>query len=37
LRAVAIAFDKRLRSGLSEPDLVKFASLLATLRANVGQ
>ena len=37
LRSVAIAFDKRLRAGLSEEDLAKFASLLAALRGNVGQ
>ena len=37
LRAVAIAFDKRLRAGLSEDELMKFGSLLAALRANVGQ
>jgi MarR family transcriptional regulator for hemolysin len=37
LRSVAVDFDKRLRAGLSEEDLVKFGSLLAALRANVGQ
>ena len=37
LRAAAIEFDKQLRAGLSEKDLAKFGSLLATLRGNVGQ
>ena len=37
LRAAAIEFDKQLRAGLSEDDLVKFGSLLAALRSNVGQ
>ena len=37
LRSIAVDFDKRLRAGLSEEDLVKFGSLLAALRANVGQ
>jgi MarR family transcriptional regulator for hemolysin len=37
LRAAAVEFDKQLRAGLSEDDLMKFASLLAALRANVGQ
>jgi MarR family transcriptional regulator for hemolysin len=36
LRAAAIEFDKQLRAGLSEDDLVKFGSLLAALRTNVG-
>ena len=37
LRTTAMAFDKQLRAGLSEKDLSKFASVLATLRANIGQ
>lgn len=37
LRTTAMAFDKQLRAGLSEKDLAKFASVLATLRANIGQ
>jgi MarR family transcriptional regulator for hemolysin len=36
LRAAAIEFDKQLRAGLSEKDVAKFGSLLATLRGNVG-
>lgn len=36
LRAAAIAFDKRLRAGLSEQDLAKLVEVLAILRANVG-
>jgi MarR family transcriptional regulator, transcriptional regulator for hemolysin len=37
LRTAAMAFDKQLRAGLSEEDLAKFAGVLATLRANIGQ
>jgi MarR family transcriptional regulator, transcriptional regulator for hemolysin len=35
LRTAAIAFDKRLRTGLSDDRLAEFAEVLATLRANV--
>ncbi|RWQ45038.1 MAG: MarR family transcriptional regulator, partial [Mesorhizobium sp.] len=31
----ALAFDKRLRTGLSDDRLAEFAEVLATLRANV--
>jgi MarR family transcriptional regulator, transcriptional regulator for hemolysin len=36
LRTAALAFDRRLRKGLSDERLVEFAEVLATLRANVG-
>jgi MarR family transcriptional regulator for hemolysin len=35
LRDAAVAFDKRLRSGLSEPDIAQFEALLTRLRDNV--
>ncbi|MER8388683.1 MarR family transcriptional regulator [Mesorhizobium sp. M0166] len=35
LRTAALAFDKRLRKGLSDDRLVEFAAVLAALRANV--
>jgi MarR family transcriptional regulator, transcriptional regulator for hemolysin len=35
LRTSPIAFDKRLRTGLSDDRLAEFAEVLATLRANV--
>ncbi|TIL27364.1 MarR family transcriptional regulator [Mesorhizobium sp.] len=35
LRRAALAFDKRLRTGLSDDRLAEFAEVLATLRANV--
>jgi MarR family transcriptional regulator for hemolysin len=36
LRATAIAFDNRLRAGLSEEKLAEFAGILAALRTNIG-
>jgi MarR family transcriptional regulator for hemolysin len=36
LRMAALAFDKRLRTGLSDERLAEFAQVLAALRANVG-
>lgn len=36
LRTAALAFDRRLRKGLSDERLVEFAEVLAALRANVG-
>ncbi|TGQ73250.1 MarR family transcriptional regulator [Mesorhizobium sp. M00.F.Ca.ET.186.01.1.1] len=36
LRQAALAFDKRLRVGLSDERLAEFAKVLAALRANVG-
>ena len=36
LRGVAMAFDKRLRAGVSEEKQAEFAETLAMLRANVG-
>jgi MarR family transcriptional regulator for hemolysin len=35
LRTAALAFDKRLRKGLSDERLAEFAEVLAALRANV--
>lgn len=35
LRTAALAFDKRLRKGLSDDRLAEFAQVLAALRANV--
>ncbi|MER8394171.1 MarR family transcriptional regulator [Mesorhizobium sp. M1340] len=35
LRTAALAFDKRLRKGLSDDRLAEFAKVLAALRANV--
>ncbi|MCV3210110.1 MarR family winged helix-turn-helix transcriptional regulator [Mesorhizobium sp. YC-39] len=35
LRTAALAFDKRLRAGLSDERLADFAEVLAALRANV--
>ena len=35
LRDAAAAFDERLRTGLSQPDVVQFEELLARLRDNV--
>lgn len=35
LRTAALAFDKRLRKGLSDDRLAEFAEVLAALRANV--
>ncbi|MER8522234.1 MarR family transcriptional regulator [Mesorhizobium sp. M0644] len=35
LRTAALAFDKRLRKGLSDDRLAEFAHVLAALRANV--
>lgn len=35
LRVAAFAFDKRLRTGLSDDRLAEFAAVLAALRANV--
>lgn len=35
LRTAALAFDKRLRKGLSDDRLAEFAAVLAALRANV--
>ncbi|MER8526314.1 MarR family transcriptional regulator [Mesorhizobium sp. M0814] len=35
LRIAALAFDKRLRKGLSDDRLAEFAQVLAALRANV--
>ncbi|MCP9230548.1 MarR family transcriptional regulator [Mesorhizobium sp. LMG 17147] len=35
LRTAALAFDKRLRKGLSDDRLAEFAQMLAALRANV--
>jgi MarR family transcriptional regulator, transcriptional regulator for hemolysin len=35
LRDAAMAFDERLRTGLSEPDVVRLEELLARLRDNV--
>lgn len=35
LRTAALAFDKRLRAGLSDDRLAEFAEVLAALRANV--
>ena len=35
LRIAALAFDKRLRTGLSDARLAEFAEVLAALRANV--
>ena len=35
LRIAAVAFDKRLRTGLSDERLAEFAEVLAALRANV--
>jgi MarR family transcriptional regulator, transcriptional regulator for hemolysin len=35
LRGAATAFDRRLRAGLSEPELAELTALLARLRANV--
>jgi MarR family transcriptional regulator for hemolysin len=36
LRKAALAFDKRLRVGLSDERLAEFAQVLAALRGNVG-
>ena len=36
LRAVAVAFDQRLRTGLSERDIATLGRLLGKLRQNVG-
>ncbi|RRI01344.1 MarR family transcriptional regulator [Mesorhizobium tamadayense] len=36
LRKAAIAFDKRLRTGITDERLAEFAQMLAALRANVG-
>ena len=36
LRMAAIAFDKRLRSGIADEKLAEFADVLAALRGNVG-
>ncbi|GLS35413.1 MarR family transcriptional regulator [Mesorhizobium tianshanense] len=35
LRTAALAFDKRLRAGLSDERLAEFAEVLAALRANI--
>jgi MarR family transcriptional regulator for hemolysin len=37
MRAAAVAFDRRLRTGLTDEDTAQFAAVLATLRANVGR